>query len=36
MDLSIHNKYLNVTTSFHLIGSKNLPGEFYAKAAPGF
>ena len=28
--------YLNVTKTFHLIDSKNLPGEFYVTTGPGF
>ena len=28
--------HLNITKTFHLINSKNLPGEFYATVAPGF
>ena len=28
--------YINITTGFHHIDSKNLPGEFYATTVPGF
>ena len=28
--------YLNVTKIFHLINSKNQPGQLYATIAPGF
>ena len=28
--------YLNVNKTFHLIDSKNLPGEFYVTTGPGF
>ena len=36
MNLSIYNNIPYINKTFHLITSKNLLGEFYAKTAPGF
>ena len=34
MDLLSIVTYLNITKTFHLINSKNIPGELYATTAP--
>ena len=36
MDLFVYNKKPRYNQIFHLINSKNLPGEFYVTIAPGF